>query len=72
VTTDEWCPREDGRRGAAPIKRDGMDASVTTFIVALTEPTRSLARVTIRQTWGGQWSIVPGRIWPADEDGDGA
>lgn len=71
MTADDWNPAEDGKRGAKPTKFDTLDASTTIFLVALTDPTPSLARVTIKQCWGGQWSISPGRIWPDRED-DGA
>jgi hypothetical protein len=69
----DWCHREDGCRGIAPIKRDTLEAGITPFLVVLSEPTRAVARVTIRQQWGGVWSITPERIWTApEEDDDGA
>jgi hypothetical protein len=72
VTDTEWVPAEDGRCGADPVVRESSTERTTTFLIALKEPTRCLHRVTIKEIWGGNWSVIPGRVWPIPSEDDAA
>jgi hypothetical protein len=64
---DGWSPCDDGRRGVLPEQSDSVAGKITRFLVWL--PDRVFV-MTIRQQWGGRWTIDP--IPEREDDGDGA